>query len=239
MHPSRAPKPGEIREMFDRLAPRYDLFNQLSSFGMDSVWRKKALEPVKPGMRVLDLGCGTGDLCLDALKRLGNTGEVVGLDFSKKMLDFASRRAQKQGFWQTKHLRFVNEGAQSLPLSDDKPYDMVISGFVLRNLYEMIDRVLEGVRRSLKGGGQISFLDFTEPPNPVILVLWRFYMNSVVALYGKILFGKDYPDFYMTESAKRFVKPVEFVKKLEEAGFKNIQMQTFMFGIITLYQAQK
>ncbi len=239
MQPSHTPKSGEIREMFDRLAPRYDLFNQLSSLGMDSLWRKKALEPVKPGMRVLDLGCGTGDLSLDALKRLENAGEVVGLDFSKKMLDFAAQRAEKEGFWQTKHLRFVKEGAQNLPLAGDSPYDLVISGFVLRNLYEMIDRVLEGVHRSLKSGGQISFLDFTEPPNPIILTLWRFYMNSVVALYGKVLFGKDYPDFYMTESAKRFVKPAEFVKKLEKAGFKNIKTRSFMLGIISLYQAEK
>ena len=108
-----------------------------------------------------------------------------------------------------------------------------------RNLYENIDAVLSGVYRSLKPGGSISFLDITEPESPVKLALWRFYMNTVVVLYGKMLFGKDYPAFYLTESAKRFLRASDFTEKLKAKGFREVRARSFMLGTVTLYQATK
>ena len=93
----KSPDSHYIQNMFDRLAPRYDLFNHLTSMGLASLWRQKALAPVRPGMRILDLGCGTGDLTLEAAKKLGGLGEVIGLDFSENMLKFAQKRYQKTG----------------------------------------------------------------------------------------------------------------------------------------------
>src|SRR5438105_213149 len=92
-----SPEPDSIRQIFDGMAPKYNIFNRLTSFGLDRRWRRKALEPLKKGMRVLDLGCGTGDLCLEAAKRLGHDGEVTGVDFSAKMLEVARRRYEKAG----------------------------------------------------------------------------------------------------------------------------------------------
>ena len=106
-------------------------------------------------------------------------------------------------------------------------------------LYENIDWVLKGVYTSIKSGGKISFLDFTEPSNPVQLHLWRFYMNTVVTIYGKLLFGKNFPAGYMAASAQRFVKPTEFVQKLAVTGFREVKVQKFMMGSIVLYQAVK
>ena len=117
--------------------------------------------------------------------------------------------------------------------------DLVHWGFVLRTLHGKIDDVLSGVYRSLRKGGGIRFLDFTEPPNALVRRFWHFYMNGCVAFYGKILFGKDYPDFYMTRSAERFLKVDEFSRKLEENGFSKVSVKRFMFGIIVLYEAEK
>lgn len=224
--------------MFDRLARRYDLFNRLSSMGLDGVWRQKALKPVSEGMRVLDLGCGTGDLSIGAARKLKGRGQVTGLDFSAAMLKIARERLKELSPEEAGVVQFRLGRAEELPF-EEAPYDLVISGFVLRNLRENIDAVLSGVQRSLKQGGRISFLDFTEPPNPLIRGFWRFYMNSCVALYGKILFGKDYPDFYMTKSAEQFLKVDEFSRKLEEKGFSQVTTRRFMFGVIVLYEATK
>ena len=238
MHAVLNPDPATIQRMFDRLAERYDLFNLLTSMGMAKSWRDKTLEPLREGMRVLDLGCGTGDLMLAATARLRAQGEVTGLDFSENMLRVARRRYEKMGSPMNGRFRLIQKPAEELPV-ELEPYDLVVSGFVLRNLYENIDEILEGVFRSLKPNGEISFLDITEPPGKIRLKLWRFYMDTLVELYGRALFGKDFPPHYLTQSADRFVKPPEFVRKLEDVGFQNVTVQTFMMGVIVLYRAVK
>ncbi len=238
MNPNKKPDSQYIRNMFDHLAGRYDLFNHLISMGLATFWRKETLKPLKPGMRMLDLGCGTGDLALDAIKKIGPTGEVIGLDFSESMLSVADARYHKLGLNGSHRFRLVLKKAEELPI-EPEPYDMVVSGFVLRNLYENIDPILTGVHRSLKKGGTISFLDLTEPENFLVRSLWWFYMNTIVVLYGKMLFGKDYPAFYLPQSAKRFLRAKRFSEKLKEKGFQNVHARPFMFGMVTLYQAEK
>lgn len=229
-----------IQGMFGHLARRYDLFNRLTSLGLDTIWRREALASVRPGMRVLDLGCGTGDLALSAAKLVGPEGEVAGLDFSEPMLEIARKRAERlrRDARPYGRSRFILKRAEDLPI-EEKPFDLIVSGFVLRNIYENIDTILTGVRASLREGGSISFLDLTEPKGRLKRLLWKFYMNTAVALCGKILFGRHYPVFYLTESARRFLKPEEFVKKLEEKGFEAIRVKKFLLGVIVLYQATK
>lgn len=235
---SDRPSSDEIRSMFDHLAARYDLFNSLTSFGLAGGWRKQALLSLRPGMRVLDVGCGTGDLSLAAARRVGGSGEVTGLDFSEPMLAVARRRLEKEGGALAARVKFVRDKAENLPLPE-KPYDVVVSSFVLRNLYENIRPILSGIHRSLKDGGQISFLDMTDPRQAWRRFLWRVYMNSVPAFYGRVLFGRGYPPSYITDSAKRFLRASEFAGLLEEMGFKQVRTRSFMLGAISLYQAVK
>ncbi len=204
----------------------------------DKRWRREALAKLTPGMRVLDLGCGTGDLALAALEKVGTQGEVIGLDFSEKMLSAAAERYKKLGLNGGHNFKLVLKRAEELPLPAE-PYDAVVSGFVLRNLYESIDSVLEGVRRSLRPGGRISFLDITEPGNVLVRFLWKAYMRSLVVFYGKVLFGGKYPASYLTQSAARFPKAPAFTHKLKDAGFVEVEAKSFMLGVVTLYQAVK
>jgi demethylmenaquinone methyltransferase/2-methoxy-6-polyprenyl-1,4-benzoquinol methylase len=222
--------------MFDRLAPRYDLFNHLTSMGLATLWRRDTLKPVRPGMRVLDLGCGTGDLALGACKRMGDSGDVLGLDFSPQMLAYAAKRSKK--LKSCVKPRFICRKAEDLPF-EDKLYDLAVSGFVLRNLYENIDRILDGVFASLRAGGEISFMDITEAKQPWVGALWRFHMNTVGVFSGKLVFGKDYPTLYLVESAKRFLNVDGFSQKLKDAGFEGVFTKSYMFGMVTLYRARK
>ncbi len=235
--PDLKPEPARIRQMFDNLAWRYDLFNSLVSMGMDKSWRRKALEDIPQGFRVLDLGCGTGDLSLEAAKKLGPAGEVVGLDFSSEMLAVAEKRYNALGRPLNGHFKLVQKSAEELPLSE-KPFDLVLSGFVLRNLPQ-IDRVLAGVRDSLKNGGELRLLDFTEPSGNFSKGFFKFYMNTAGTIFGRLLFGKDFPAGYMAESAERFAKPAEFVEKLKNAGFEDATAERFWFGSVVLYRARK
>ncbi|MBI3252636.1 MAG: ubiquinone/menaquinone biosynthesis methyltransferase [Candidatus Omnitrophica bacterium] len=239
MNPHKNPDSSYIQNMFDRLAGRYDLFNHLTSLGMAGRWRKAALEPVKKGMRVLDLGCGTGDLAILAAAKTGPAGEVTGLDFSSRMLALARKRYEYSRLnGKGGRLHFIQAKAEDLPIGT-APYDLVVSGFVLRNLYENIGRILKGVFESLRPGGEISFLDFTEPDHKAFLFLWRVYLNTVAVFFGKMLFGRDYPAFYLTESARRFLKADELTSKLEAAGFRDIHARSFLLGAIRLYRAVK
>ena len=205
---------------------------------MDKSWRRKALESLKPGMRLLDLGCGTGDLSLAAVSKLNHSGEVVGLDFSENMLKIAQARYEKGGHLMNGRFKLVQKSAEELPL-EAAPFDLVVSGFVLRNIYQNIDAILQGVYSSLRPGGEISFLDFTEPPGLVRKTLWKIYMNTVVSFYGLVLFGKKFPLFYMTDSAARFLKAPEFIEKLKQAGFVSVRAERSLMGIIVLYRGSK
>ena len=238
MQAANSPKPADVQRLFDKLAFRYDLFNRLVSFGMVKSWRSKVLERIPEGSRVLDVGCGTGDLSLGAAQKTGSSGEVVGLDFSARMLEVARRRYELSGQSLNGHFKLVQKGAEELPLNE-KPFDIVLSGFVLRNLYERIDRVLEGVLRSLKTGGRALLLDFTEPSSPLAAGLFRFHMNTFGALYGRLLFGKDFPAGYMAESARRFPKPEAFLDKMRAAGFEEVKAERFFMGSVVLYSGRR
>ena len=148
------------------------------------------------------------------------------------------KNGPKSGACRPDNRNFIHGRAEELPL-DKRPFDLAISGFVLRSLYENIDAILAGVYASLGAGGMISFLDVTEPKEKWKSALWKFYMNTGVALLGKILFGKHYPVFYLAESAGWFLRPEEFMKKLEEKGFQDIRVKKFLLGAIVIYQARK
>ena len=229
------PEPGatQVRELFDSLASRYDLFNRLTSMGLDQSWRRRAVEGIAPGMRVLDLGCGTGDLALACAVKAGPRGSVLGIDFSGSMLEIARRRSKPDWI----NLRFKIANAEDLPLAEE-PFDAVVSAFVLRNLYGRLDRVLAGVRGSLRPFGHISFLDITEPEPAWLKQAWRLYMRTAVRLCGRALFGGDYPETYVTDSAARFFKPAEMAAKLKERGFGAVRVSNLFLGIITLYEAE-
>lgn len=229
-----APDEAFIRTMFDRMAGRYDAFSWLTGFGQTHRWRARTVATLRPGMRVLDLGCGTGDLAIAAARRVGAAGEVVGLDFSGEMLAVAERKARRHRL--PAGLRWVRRSAQDLPLPGEA-FDAVVSGFVLRNLYEHAAVILAGVFRSLRPGGQVRFLDLTEPRHPLLRRVFRAYLYGPAGIYGAALFGRDYPIPYLPDSARRFWKTDEFSRALAAAGFTGIEAQPLMFGGVTLYSA--
>jgi demethylmenaquinone methyltransferase / 2-methoxy-6-polyprenyl-1,4-benzoquinol methylase len=213
--------PDGVRRMFDRIAPVYDTMNRLMSAGLDQRWRRIAAEAaVRPGDRVLDACCGTGDLAL-AAHAVG--GRVTGLDFSERMLDRAVRKSEK--------VEWMRGDALELPF-DDGSFDAVTVGFGVRNL-EDLGNGLGEFRRVLRPGGRLAVLEITQPAGP-LAPFFRLWFDGLVPLAGKLLPGGS-AYTYLPASVRRFPGPVEFAGLMRRAGFEPVAYRLFAGGIVALH----
>ncbi len=226
-----APGAGPVREMFARVAPRYDLLNHLLSLNIDRLWRsavsrrfRAVLE--RPGARVLDLCCGTGDLAWN-LRRAGRA-LVIGSDFCHPML---TRAAKKFAF------PLAEADALRLPFAD-ATFDLVTVAFGLRNLEDYAAGLRE-MRRVLRSGGQIGILEFSEPTGPLMGPLYRFYSKNVLPKVGAAVSGDASAYTYLPESVARFPSAEELAAWMREMGFSDVKFEPFTGGIAYLHRGTK
>ena len=211
-----------VRSMFDRIAPVYDVMNRLMTAGLDQRWRRLTVRTVvSPGDRVLDACCGTGDLAVAAHRE--GAAEVVGLDFSERMLERARRKAPG--------IEWVRGDLLELPFPDAS-FDAVTTGFGLRNLANA-ERGLEEMRRVLGPGGRVAILEITRPRG-ALAPFYRLWFDGVIPLAGKILPGGSAYS-YLPASVRRFPDPQGLAKLMDEAGFDEIRWRLFAGGIVALH----
>lgn len=221
-----------VRGMFARVAHRYDLANHLLSFNIDRHWRRhtvRRVRPVleKPGARVLDICCGTGDLAL-ALER-GRRGMVFGSDFCHPMLDAARRKAERRGA----RLALFEADALRLPVSDAS-FDLVTVAFGFRNLANYAAG-LEEMRRVLRPGGMAAILEFSEPPGRAFASLYHFYSRRMLPWIGGALSGSRDAYTYLPESVRRFPRAGELADDMRRAGFRDVGYEYLTGGIVALH----
>ena len=210
-----------VRAMFDRIAPVYDLMNRVMTAGLDGRWRRLAAEAVvRPGDRVLDACCGTGDLAL-AAERAG--GRVVGLDFSERMLERARRKSPS--------VEWVRGDLLELPF-EDASFDAATVGFGVRNVADL-ERSLRELRRVLRPSGRLGILEITTPRGPLRL-FYRLWFDAIVPLLGKLLRGGS-AYTYLPASVRRFPGPKELAALLERAGFGGVSFRLLAGGIVALH----
>lgn len=224
-------KAAAVREMFSRIAGRYDLLNHLLSLNIDRTWRRACVRTLRPllpgtGARILDVGCGTGDLALE-FSRLGT---VVGCDFSLPMLDLARRKTARRRELQSVHV--LGADALSLPFRNGE-FDAVVSAFVLRNLANA-GRGLGDMRRVLKRGGALGVLDFGIPGAPLVRSVYRFYFTRVLPAVGSAMSGVRGPYQYLPSSVEAFSPPGELCRLAREVGFKQVSYRPLSLGIAFL-----
>jgi demethylmenaquinone methyltransferase/2-methoxy-6-polyprenyl-1,4-benzoquinol methylase len=214
--------PEGVRRMFDRIAPFYDAMNRVMTAGLDQRWRRlAAAAAVRPGDRVLDGCCGTGDLALAARK--AGAGEVVGLDFSEEMLVRARRKAPE--------LAWVRGDLLALPFADGE-FDAATVGFGIRNVDDL-DAGLRELRRVVKPGGRLAILEITRPRGPLSL-FYRLWFDGIVPLLGKVLPGGS-AYTYLPASVKRFPGPAALAARMEAAGFGEVGFRRLGGGIVALH----
>jgi demethylmenaquinone methyltransferase/2-methoxy-6-polyprenyl-1,4-benzoquinol methylase len=213
-----------VRRMFDRIAPVYDVMNHVMTAGLDRRWRRITVEEtVRPGDRTLDACCGTGDLAIAARSR---AADVVGLDFSARMLERARRKAPD--------VEFVEGDMLALPF-DDESFDSVTVGFGVRNV-EDLEAGIRELRRVLRPGGRLGILEITTPRG-VLAPFYRVWFDRVVPLLGKVLPGGD-AYTYLPASVRRFPAPDALKELLEQHGFAGVRYRTFAGGIVALHVAE-
>jgi len=233
---SQAAAADYIRQMFTRVAPRYDFLNHLLSFWLDRSWRRRAAEIMrarlaKPNTHALDLCCGTGELALELARR--TPGLVVGNDFCHPMLERAVTKSRRN------HLRLavVEADALRLPFAD-ATFDVVTAAFGFRNLANYAQGLAE-IHRVLKPGGIVGILEFALPARGLFGQLYRFYFQRVLPWVGNTLSGRAEAYDYLPASVEKFPNCEGFAAWLRAAGFANVTYTRWTGGIVALHQGEK
>lgn len=225
------PKPEEkrrfVEDMFDQIAPRYDLVNRVMTMGIDRRWRRRAVAELQvgPGNFVVDLGCGTGDL----IQEVSRTGaSVAGVDISADMMKFGLQRMPGRSF--------VRADAQCLPFPNAS-CDGVISGFALRNFTDVTPAMREAAR-VLKPGGRLAILEVNVPDSTLKRALFEFHFRRIVPLIGRAL-STGYAYQYLAASTDYLPAFPEFTAILETAGFENPRQDILLAGAAQIVTAQR
>ena len=215
----------DVRTMFDRIAPVYDVMNRVMTAGLDLRWRRLTAEAVvRQGDRVLDACCGTGDLAVADL-RAG--GDVTGLDFSPRMLERARRKSAA--------VKWVEGDMLALPFEDGS-FEAATVGFGVRNVVDL-EHGLAELARILVPGGRLAILEITTPTG-LLAPFYRLWFDRIVPLLGKVLKGGEAYS-YLPASVRRFPDKEALAGLLRAAGFDGVEHRTFAGGIVALHTGAK
>jgi demethylmenaquinone methyltransferase / 2-methoxy-6-polyprenyl-1,4-benzoquinol methylase len=215
----------DVRTMFDRIAPVYDVMNRVMTAGLDLRWRRLTAEAVvRRGDRVLDACCGTGDLAV-ADVRAG--GDVTGLDFSPRMLERARRKSDA--------VKWVEGDMLALPFEDGS-FEAATVGFGVRNVVDL-EHGLAELARILVPGGRVGILEITTPTG-LLAPFYRLWFDRIVPLLGKVLKGGEAYS-YLPASVRRFPDKEALAGLLRTAGFDGVEYRTFAGGIVALHTGAK
>ncbi len=221
-----------VQRMFDRIAPRYDLMNRIMTAGQDVRWRREVvrLARLEAGMRVLDLGAGTGDLAFEVLRQQPQA-HTVAADFTLGMMQVGQERAG------ARPVDWSAADALNLPFPDET-FDAVISGFLLRNVTDL-PRALGEMRRVLKPGGRFVALDTTKPRRNLLYPFIAFHLHHVIPFLGRLIAGQADAYTYLPQSTEGFLRAEELAAHMAAAGLRKVSFHRRMFGTIAIHWGEK
>lgn len=224
-----------VRQMFDDIAPRYDLLNHTLSMNVDRLWWRRTARTFahilkKEDVRVLDLCAGTGDMSVALRAAGGGQPQIYALDFSHQMLQHGLKK------FEARRIQPVESDALRLPLPDNS-MNLVVSAFGFRNLANY-EAGLREIYRVLKPEGEIGILDFSEPRG-LLGRLYKVYFRKVLPRIGGLISGVKSAYEYLPASVEKFPSPSEMINKLEAVRFRNASWTKYTFGIAGLYRGRK
>jgi len=225
-----------VRQMFDSIAPRYDLLNHVLSANIDRLWWRRTARRfrevlARPEAAVLDICCGTGDMTMALMKHRPAGGQpVLAADFARNML---SRGAQK---FARHHVTVLEADALHLPLRDQS-LDLIVTAFGFRNLANY-EAGLREFHRVLRAGGQLGILDFSEPGG-LLGKAYAVYFRRVLPAVGRMICGQDGPYTYLPASVGSFPPPPQMLALMRSTGYAECAWQPYTFSIAGLYTAMR
>lgn len=227
-------KEGKVREVFDSVAPKYDLMNDVLSFGMHRLWKRHTITKanIKPGMRILDIASGTGDLALKFSALAGKSGEVWATDINREMLSLGARRFASAGA--ACHVALCD--SEQLPFPDNT-FDVVTVSFGLRNMTHK-ECALAEMCRVTKPGGRTLVLEFSKV-DAWLAPFYDFYSFKFMPWLGSKIAGDRASYEYLVESIRRHPPQAEIARMMRGAGFSRVVWENLTFGICALHVGEK
>lgn len=233
---SEAGKKAEVEQMFDRIAPRYDLLNRVLSLGIDVWWRKKAIGLLKPAQpaEILDVATGTADVAILMAKML-KPRHIFGIDIANQMLELGRGKISNQGLADV--ISLETGDSERLRFADDS-FDAVTVAFGVRN-FENLEKGLAEMRRVLRPNGRVVILEFSKPHIFPLKQLYNAYFKYVLPLIGRLTSRDMRAYTYLFESVQAFPEGKQFTDILTKTGYQNPICERLTLGICSIYTATK
>lgn len=225
-----------VRGMFNDIAPTYDRLNHILSLDIDRLWRKRVVQIVrKLGAKyIMDMATGTGDLAIALAKNIeGST--IYGADFSSEMLAVAKQKIEALGL--TERISLTECNAEDIPL-DDEAVDAATVAFGVRN-FENQGRALTEMKRTIRRGGHLVVLEFSNPRFALVRWCYRLYSHYILPAIGRLVSKHATAYTYLPDSIDKFASPEAFTALLKEVGFDHIERKSLSLGIAHIYIAHK
>jgi len=218
-----------VQQMFDDISPRYDLLNHFLSLGTDIYWRRKFIRKlnIKDNTKVLDVACGTGDVCFEILKH--HDVSVTGLDISQNMVNLANEKARKRN---QERVAFIHGDGENLPL-DSSSVDYLTISYGFRNISNY-EAALNEFYRVLKPGGKLGILEFSKPKSRIVGSVFGLYFHHILPRIGS-LFSQSDAYRYLPESVDFFPTRHDICRKIIYSGFHRAEIHDLIFGISTVF----
>ena len=225
-----------VRGMFNDIAPTYDKLNHILSLDIDKLWRKRVVRIVRKlgAKHIMDMATGTGDLAIAMAKKIDGT-TIYGADFSSEMLAVAKQKIEQLGL--SERISLTECNAEDIPLADEA-VDAANVAFGVRN-FEHQKEALTEMKRTIKKGGHLIVLEFSNPKCAFVRWCYRLYSHYILPAIGRLVSKHATAYTYLPESIDQFASPEAFTTLLEEVGFDHIERKSQSMGIAHIYIAHK
>lgn len=225
-----------VAGVFNSVADRYDLMNDVMSFGVHRLWKAYYVSqiPLCPNQRHLDVAGGTGDIAFRLLDRMNNTSRVTVCDVNEKMMEIGKKRTKER---HSERLEWVIGDAENLPF-EDASFDSYSVAFGIRNMTH-IEKVLREAHRVLRSDGHFSCLEFSHPHSKPLGSIYDAYSFYAIPLFGQFIAGDRKSYQYLVESIRKFPKQEDFAEKIQTVGFRNVAFENLMDGIVAIHSGRK
>lgn len=230
-------KQRKVADVFDSVAAKYDIMNDLMSFGIHRLWKRVAIDfsGARAGNQILDLAGGTGDLSKRFSRIVGETGKVVLADINASMLNVGRDKLNNEGY--VSNIEYVQANAEELPFEDNS-FDVISIAFGLRNVTDK-QKALNSMARVLKPGGRLLVLEFSKPQSMLMSKAYDLYSFSALPLMGKLVTNDSNSYKYLAESIRMHPNQETLKSMMEEAGLVRVSYQNMTNGVVALHRGVK